>query len=122
MAKIDTNQINEVSRISLGTEVTGTFVSQSDIRIDGTFDGEIKLRGKIVVGENGVIKGKVECDNMDVWGKIEGDVIVNGLISLKNCSSLSGNLKAQCIGIEAGAVFNGTCEILEKKELKQDKK
>ena len=38
--------INEVSRISVGTEVQGNLISQSDIRIDGVFEGDMVTSGK----------------------------------------------------------------------------
>ena len=57
MAKNDTLLINEVSRISQATQVRGSLVSQTDIRIDGTFEGDLITAGKLVLGENASIVG-----------------------------------------------------------------
>ena len=79
MAKHDTLLINEVSRISQATQVRGSLVSQSDIRIDGTFEGDLITAGKLVLGENATIVGNVMCGNADIWGKIEGPLPLSPL-------------------------------------------
>ncbi|MCD8313777.1 MAG: polymer-forming cytoskeletal protein, partial [Bacteroidales bacterium] len=57
--------VNNISRISSGTVCTGTIHSKYDLRIDGTFEGKMHSKGRVVVGESAVIKGDVICDNID---------------------------------------------------------
>lgn len=119
MAKHETPQVNEVSRISLGTEVKGSLVSQSDIRIDGVFEGDLVTAGKLVLGEGAAIRGNVMCSNADIWGSIEGDFIVGGTASFKGNSVFEGNLRTLRICIEMGAVFSGSCHIINEGEFKE---
>ena len=42
--------VNEIARISAGTIVRGDMYSVNDIRVDGTFEGKIYSKGKVVVG------------------------------------------------------------------------
>lgn len=118
MAKHEVPQINEVSRISAGTEVKGSLISQSDIRIDGVFEGDLIAAGKLVLGENAVIRGNVMCASADIWGKIEGDFSVGDTVTFKSNSSFTGQLKTIRICIEMGAVFSGTCQIINEAEFK----
>lgn len=118
MAKHEVPQINEVSRISAGTEVKGSLISQSDIRIDGVFEGDLIAGGKLVLGENAVIRGNVMCASADIWGKIEGDFTVGDTVTFKSSSSFTGQLKTIRICIEMGAVFSGTCQIINEAEFK----
>ena len=53
--------VNEVSRISTGTVIKGEINSPNDIRIDGTFEGKIVCKGRVVAGEKAVIKGDIVC-------------------------------------------------------------
>ena len=46
--------VNEVSRVSSGTIIRGDIYSPNDIRIDGSFEGRIISKCKVVVGENAV--------------------------------------------------------------------
>ena len=118
MAKHSVPQINDICRISAGTEVKGSLISRSDIRIDGEFEGELITSGKLVLGETAVIRGNVMCGNADIWGKIEGDLIVGDTVTLKNNSSFEGQLKTIRICIEMGATFSGGCQIINEAEFK----
>ena len=67
-----TVNVNEVSRISTGTVIKGEITSPNDIRIDGSFEGKIISKGRVVVGEKAVISGDIICENVDFWGKMTG--------------------------------------------------
>lgn len=110
--------VNEVSRISAGTEVKGNLVSQSDIRIDGVFEGELVTNGKLVLGEKAVIKGNIICSSADIWGQIDGDMCTKEITTLKSSASFTGNLKTYRICIEMGAAFSGNCKIIAEEEFK----
>ena len=118
MAKHSVPQINDISRISAGTEVKGSLISRSDIRIDGVFEGGLITSGKLVLGEKAVVRGNVMCANADIWGKMEGDLIVGDTVSFKQDSSYEGQLKTIRICIEMGASFSGGCQIINEAEFK----
>ena len=118
MARHETPQINDVSRVSGSTEIRGSLVSQSDIRIDGVFEGDLITSGKLVVGENGYIRGNVLCANADIWGKIEGIFTVGDTVTFKESSSFEGDLKTIRICIELGAMFSGSCRIISEADFK----
>lgn len=118
MAKHDIQQINEVSRISTATEIRGSLISQSDIRIDGVFEGDLITSGKLVLGTGAAIRGNVMCANADVWGKIEGEFTVGDTVNFKSESSFTGELKTIRICIEMGAHFSGSCQIIDEAEFK----
>ena len=60
MAKImETTGTNAINTISHGTEIKGTIKAAGDFRLDGTLEGDIVLDGKLVVGENGVVRGNI---------------------------------------------------------------
>ncbi|MBR5906370.1 MAG: polymer-forming cytoskeletal protein [Bacteroidales bacterium] len=108
--------VNSVSRISEGTSVTGEIKSSNDIRIDGKVDGKLYSEGRIVVGEHAVIVGTLLCGNLDLWGKIEGDVYVKDVLSLKGTSSITGNLHVRRLQVEMGAELNGTCKMISEED------
>ena len=60
-------QANELCRISKGTRITGVMTSSADIRIDGIFEGTVYTKGKLVIGEAANVKGKIFCQNCDLW-------------------------------------------------------
>ena len=117
MAKHDASaSINEVSRISAGTEVQGNLISKSDIRIDGLFEGDMVTSGKLVLGDSAVIRGNIICSSADIWGNVEGELCAKDTITFKSTASFSGNLKTNKICIEMGAAFSGNCRIITEDE------
>ena len=84
---------------------------EGDIRIDGELEGDLICKGKIVVGQQGNIKGNVDCTNAEVMGNINGKIIVNGTLSLKATSKIWGQIKTKILSIEPEAQFTGSCEM-----------
>ncbi len=113
MAKTETMlNVNTVSRISPGTIIKGEIISPSDIRIDGTFEGKLQSKGRIVIGESAVIKGDIICSDIDLWGKVEGNLFVKDTLALKEGCSVDGNLHVRRLSVELGATFNGNCRTI----------
>lgn len=106
--------VNDVSHISAGTVVKGEISSLNDIRIDGTVEGKIYSKGKIVVGENSVVTGSLLCTNVDFWGKMEGDIYVKDTMTLKGAAAVNGNINVRKFQVEMGAQINGTCHMISE--------
>lgn len=117
MAKSEPNlNVNSISRISTGTVIKGEIMSPYDIRIDGTFEGKIQTKGRVVVGETAFIKGDIICENIDLWGKVDGNVFVKDTLSLMEGCSVNGNLNTRRLSVELGSTFNGNCRMITEAE------
>ena len=107
---------NSVSRISAGTVIKGEIISPNDIRIDCVFEGPLKVKGKVVVGNTATIKGDIICDNCDIFGKLDGNVYVKDTLGLKDGCVVNGNLHIRRISVELGSTFNGNCRMMNEGE------
>ena len=117
MAKPEqTVNVNSISRISVGTVIKGEIISPNDIRIDGTFEGKVTSKGRVVLGETAVVKGDIVCSNIDFWGKVDGNLFVKDTLSLKEGCTMNGNLHVRRLSVELGATFNGTCHTITEAE------
>ncbi|MBQ1693918.1 MAG: polymer-forming cytoskeletal protein [Bacteroidales bacterium] len=118
MASSDNQNVNEVSRVSAHSYYKGNFYSDNDIRIDGTFEGDILTKGKAVVGEKARVLGTIICASLDVWGNIKGDVYVKDTLSLKATSTVEGNMYYTRLQLEIGANFEGMCKRVAEDDYK----
>jgi cytoskeletal protein CcmA (bactofilin family) len=109
MAKFIEQENNAINLIGVGTNIKGDIESTGDIRFDGILKGNLKTKGKVVVGSTGSVKGEISCKNSDIEGKIEGKISVQELLSLKATSVLLGDIIAKRLAIEPGARFTGNC-------------
>jgi len=97
------------NRIEKNTVIKGNITSQADFRIDGKLEGNVKTSGKVVIGKDGLIKGKVECVNADIEGNFNGELYVSELLSLKSASKIEGTVNVSKLAVEPGATFNASC-------------
>jgi cytoskeletal protein CcmA (bactofilin family) len=112
MAKqVDLNSPDKLNRIVEGSVITGDFISESNIRIDGTVKGTIQTKGRLVVGANGKVEGDVVCQNAEIEGKVDGVIKVSELLTLKASARLMGDIYTSKLAIEPGATFNGNCNM-----------
>ena len=95
--------------LAAGTVITGDIKSDGDFRVDGTIDGTIETKGRIVVGQSGVIKGTMICTNAEVEGTLSGNLQINDLLSLKSTAKITGDVVVGKLAIEPGATFDATC-------------
>ena len=100
-----TENNGQYSKIDKNTTLNGTINAKSDIRIDGNLDGEVKTTGKVIIGKDANVKGKVTCANADIEGIFNGQLIVSGALSLKTGSNIEGKVRIQKLIVESGAIF-----------------
>jgi len=115
MAKFIENEPNSHNTITAGTEITGDINSNGDIRLDGSLNGNLNSKGKLVVGESGRVKGIINCKNSDIFGIVEGKINVSELLSLKSSAQVVGDIITNRLAIEPGCNFSGNCKMTEEK-------
>jgi cytoskeletal protein CcmA (bactofilin family) len=97
-----------INRIVEGTIIEGAITSDSNLRIDGVFNGELITKGRLVVGPKGKVTGVVNCLCCDVEGVLEGEVTVLELLAMKKSATVQGDLYYGQLSVEAGAKALGT--------------
>ncbi len=102
------------NRIEKNTKIKGDIISEADFRIDGKLDGNVKTSGKVVIGKDGYIHGKVQCVNADIEGSFNGELNVSELLSLKASAVIEGNVSVNKLAVEPGATFNASCTMKGK--------
>lgn len=99
------------NRIEKNTKIKGDITSEADFRIDGKLEGNVKTSGKVVIGKDGLINGKVECVNADIEGHFKGELFVSQLLSLKSSAIIDGTVNVAKLAVEPGATFNASCSM-----------
>ena len=111
----------QYSRIENSTTLKGEIISAGDFRVDGILEGSVKIKGKIVVGKEGLIDGSVKCQSADIEGKIKGKINVSESFNLRSTAVVEGEVAMGKLIVESGASLNAKC-IMKKEEFPDDVK
>ena len=101
----------KINSIMEGTSIEGEIKSDSNIRVDGRVKGTVNARGRVIVGQTGIIEGEVICQSSDIEGTVIGKINCQDLLSLKATAKLQGDINTKKLAIEPGAVFTGNCSM-----------
>ncbi|MEE8359319.1 MAG: polymer-forming cytoskeletal protein [Candidatus Omnitrophota bacterium] len=95
-----------------------------NLRINGTFDGSLEVKGNLVIGENAVVKADIKGETVTIAGTVYGDIQVTKSLSIVPPARVIGNIKAPILSIVEGAIFEGVSRMLNDKDarasIKQD--
>jgi cytoskeletal protein CcmA (bactofilin family) len=100
-----------INLISPGTKIHGDIISDGDIRIDGFLKGNIKTKGRLVIGNSGSIEGEINCANIEISGSFKGKIFASELLTMKSTAVVSGEINVSKLGVEPGSLFSGTCQM-----------
>lgn len=108
-----TNETNypSVNIISEGSELEGFLKSEHDIRIGGILNGTLETQSKVIITEQGFVSGDIICQNADIAGNVNGDVLGKNKITLRKTAVLKGNVTTKILVVEEGAKINGLCKM-----------
>ncbi len=94
-------------------QVTGT----GGLRIDGAFDGDIGLRGLVIIGE----RGRVTCERIRamtvvVSGSVKGDITAQK-VEITRTGRVWGDVVTASFSTEEGAFLRGKIRMEERVDL-----
>ena len=62
-------------------------------------------------GEPAKIKAEIKCGSVIVYGRVEGNITVDDRVEIRANAEVIGDIKANALVMEAGAVFVGASTI-----------
>ncbi len=119
-----TQPVQQLDRVTsvLGPGITwkGNLRGSGGVRIEGAFEGEITIRGLVVVGET----GRVNCENLQsnvviVAGAVKGNIMAEKL-EIRSTGRVWGDVTTTAFSTEEGAFLRGQVRMEERIELKLD--
>lgn len=93
--------------VGQGARIHGKFDITDSIQIECEIGGELNVGGKLVIGQNGVVKADVITVDAIVMGHYEGNMIATGDVEITETGRVSGNIQTDSLVIAKGGFFNG---------------
>jgi cytoskeletal protein CcmA (bactofilin family) len=99
-----------------GTTLTGEANFKGMLRVDGHLSGQVKSEGgTLIVGNNGQVDADIDVAVATIHGSVNGDIIASQRLELGRAAKVNGNIQTPSLVIEQGAVFEGSCRMIQQK-------
>lgn len=110
------------SVLGAGLAFTGILSGEGGLRIEGAYEGEIDLRGLVVVGEQGRLTCKrLRAATVIVAGSVRGDITAQRL-EITRTGRVWGDVVTAAFSTEDGAFLKGQITMEEKVDLEPGEK
>ena len=86
----------------------GELSAKEDLVIEGQVQGKISHEERnLTVGEQGRVVADIHAQNVEIKGRVDGDIVGDGLVKLMSSAVVNGNIQCARIVMQDGAVFTG---------------
>src|SRR5919197_986667 len=100
-----------------GTTLTGEASFKGMLRVDGALSGRVSSAdGTLIVSTNGRVDANVEVAVAQIYGTVNGDITASKRIEMGRVAKVTGNIQTPALVIENGAIFEGSCRMVQLKE------
>lgn len=101
------------NRLAEGSTIEGKVSINGDFYVAGSINGEVILNnnGLLLIEPTGSIEGSIEGKDMQILGKVVGQVLSTGQVTIKSSAHLAGTIRAKAINILPGAIIESTLDI-----------
>jgi cytoskeletal protein CcmA (bactofilin family) len=89
----------------------GDLKFESAAKVLGRFEGTIRSKGKVHIADGSACKAQIAAKEVEVSGRIEGNVEAGDRIELKPTGVVTGDIVATRMTMSEGASINGHCRI-----------
>lgn len=100
-----------------GIQWQGKVIGTGGVRIDGVFEGEILVRGIVVIGVEGrVVCEEIRATTVVISGSLEGDVLAQR-VEISATGRVYGDVTTVSFSTEEGAFLRGKITMEDELEL-----
>ncbi len=98
-------------------KIDGEVKSDEDVIIEGQVKGKVEVGKTLTIGKHGYVNAEITARIVRILGKVEGNVKAIYKVEIVPEGKLYGNIKAPKIVIAEGALFKGSVEMNDNKEM-----
>ena len=112
---------NEIlSILEEGAEITGVVSFTHGLRVEGLIKGRLHSEAFLVIGPKGRIDAEVIIPRIAISGEFHGIIRASDRVEIHREGKVYGDVYTPCLIIEAGAFFEGKCNMSDGKHSKSE--
>ncbi|MDR0623831.1 MAG: polymer-forming cytoskeletal protein [Treponema sp.] len=97
--------------IGPNTRMNGNIETGGFTRVDGSITGDVKARGRVVIGERARMKSNVSGTSITVGGVVHGHIIASEQIIILSTGLVLGDIITRRIQADEGCLIHGKVSV-----------
>jgi cytoskeletal protein CcmA (bactofilin family) len=98
-----------------GVHYKGTLNGAAGVRIEGTFDGAINIKGPVVITDGAKVTADIQASAVSVGGSVKGNITA-GKVEILATGRVWGDLTTSAFASEEGAFLRGSVRMEDEVE------
>ncbi len=100
---------NNERRLTIGRGITmsGEIECCDELQVEGTVEAALKGAQFLNIADTGVFYGTVEIEDAVIAGRFEGEITVNGRLTVEETGVITGSISYKELEIKSGAILDG---------------
>ena len=94
------------------TRFNGVMKFRDSLKIDGSFEGEIKSSGYLYIENGAVVNADIRVGALVIGGIVKGNIEATDRVEMLSTGKVYGNVRTANLKIADGVVFDGKCEMI----------
>ena len=116
MASVKNEDFSVNTIIGPGTNVSGDIESVGFTRVDGNVMGDVKAKGRVVIGERARMKSNVSGTSVTVGGVVFGNVLASERLIVLSTGLVRGDIITRRIQADEGCLIHGRVQVCRTEE------
>jgi cytoskeletal protein CcmA (bactofilin family) len=109
-----------VSHLGEGAEFSGELNFASGLRVKGVIKGKVQSEATLEIGPGGKVDAEVTVRRIMIGGEFRGIIRASERVEILKDGKVYGDIYTPCFIIEAGAIFDGRCNMSDTKAHTKD--
>jgi cytoskeletal protein CcmA (bactofilin family) len=100
------------STIGANMTIKGELSGTEDLEVFGKIEGNITLQSNtLTLREGGFMQGTIHAKDIEIQGKVHGDLIAKDRVLLKSSANMDGKIVGARVVLEDGCQFKGVIDM-----------
>jgi cytoskeletal protein CcmA (bactofilin family) len=98
------------------TSVSGDIESDGFTRVDGNVQGDLKAKGRVVIGERARMKSNISGTSITIGGVVFGNVLASERLVILTTGLVMGDIITRRIQADEGCLIHGRVRVCQTDE------
>ena len=96
--------------VGRGIVLKGEISNCDALVVEGTVEANLAGCRSLLIGESGVVSGKIQVEEATVAGRFKGSLAVREVLSIKSTGRVRGEVRYGALQVESGGVLAGSAD------------